>query len=179
MSGVENIYAQALYRLAQEDGVEDTVQKQLQFLCQCFAREPVYLQLLNTRHISKTERCNLLDTGFRGKVHPYVLNFLKLLTEKGSVRYFPQCCWAYEKIYDEQKGILPVCAVSAVPLSKKQREQLTRKLSAITGKTVQLTNRTDPACLGGVRLDYRGTRIDGTLKNRAETIRTLLKDTVL
>jgi len=66
-----------------------------------------------------------------------------------------------------------------VPLDKAQTAKLTAKLEKITGKTVELTSRTDPACLGGVRLDYDGKRVDGTVQNRLDAIRSLLKNTVL
>ena len=48
-----------------------------------------------------------------------------------------------------------------------------------TGKTVDLINQVDPAVLGGVRLDYDGKRVDGTVQNRLDTIGSLLKNTVL
>ena len=49
----------------------------------------------------------------------------------------------------------------------------------MTGKTISLTNRIDPDCLGGIRLDYDGTRMDDTVLHRLESVRKLLKNTVL
>ena len=66
-----------------------------------------------------------------------------------------------------------------MPLNEAQTAKLTAKLIKITGKTVELTNRVDPACLGGVRLDYDGKRVDGTVQSRLDAIRSLLKNTVL
>jgi F0F1-type ATP synthase delta subunit len=37
----------------------------------------------------------------------------------------------------------------------------------------------DAACIGGVRLDYDGKRVDGTVSNRLEKLGSLLKNTVL
>ena len=67
----------------------------------------------------------------------------------------------------------------AVALSQGQREALTKKLGTMTGKTILLRNQVNPACLGGVRLDYDGQRLDGTVKNRLDNIRDLLNNTVL
>lgn len=179
MSQVGNAYAQALYSLAKEEGAAQTVLDEMKALDAGFAQEPAFLRLLATPNLSKDERCRILDDSFRGKVHPYVLNFLKILTEKGYIRHFSDCCRAYREQYNEDNGILPVCAVTAVALDKAQTAKLTAKLEKITGKTVELTNRTDPACLGGVRLDYDGKRVDGSVANRLETVRDLLKNTVL
>jgi len=72
-----------------------------------------------------------------------------------------------------------VQAVTAVPLTEAQHGRLAEKLAKLTGKTVELTNRVDPSVLGGVRLDYDGKRVDGTVQSRLDSIRDLLKNTVL
>ena len=179
MSQIGNTYAQALYSLIKDEGDTKSVLQQLTALEESFRAEPDFLRLLDTPNLSKDQRCRILDDSFRGRIDPYVLNFLKLLTEKGYIRRFSDCCQAYREQYNEDNGILPVCAVTAVPLNEAQTAKLTAKLNKITGKTVELTNRIDPACLGGVRLDYDGKRVDGTVQSRLDAIRSLLKNTVL
>ena len=179
MSQIGNTYAQALYSLIKDEGDTKSVLQQLTALDESFRAEPDFLRLLDTPNLSKDQRCQILDDSFRGRIDPYVLNFLKLLTEKGYIRRFADCCHAYREQYNEDNGILPVCAVTAVPLDGAQKAKLTAKLTKITGKTVELTNRIDPDCLGGVRLDYDGKRVDGTVKGRLDAIRSLLKNTVL
>ena len=172
-------YAQALYDLAREEGLTAEILEQLQTLHESFSAQPDFLRLLCAPNISKEERCHVLDQSFRGKVHPYVLNFLKILTEHGYMRHFGDCRKAFEQQYNLDNGILPVTAVSAVALTDSQLEKLTGKLCQITGKTVKIHNRIDPDCLGGVRLLYDGKQVDGTVQNRLETIGNLLKNTVL
>ena len=83
------------------------------------------------------------------------------------------------QLYNRDNGILKVTAVTAVALTPAQEEKLTGKLSQITGKTIALHNRIDPAVLGGVRLDYDGQRLDDTVSHRLDAIRELLNKTVL
>lgn len=172
-------YAHALYDLAAEENLTADILEQLQALDAGFSAEPSFLRLLSAPNVPKQERCDVVDRSFRNNVHPYVLNFLKLLTERGYARYFSDCCKAYEAQYNLDNGILPVCAVTAVPLQPNQSARLTEKLQTITGKTVKLHNRVDPACLGGVRLTYDGKQVDGTVKSRLDAIGNLLKNTVL
>ena len=172
-------YAHALYDLAAEENLTAEILEQLQALDAGFSAEPSFLRLLTAPNVPKQERCGVVDKSFRGKVHPYVLNFLKLLTERGYARYFPDCCNAYEEQYNLDNGILPVWAVTAVSLQPGQSARLTEKLQRITGKTVKLHNRVDPACLGGVRLTYDGKQVDGTVRSRLDAIGNLLKNTVL
>ena len=179
MTQVGSVYGEALYTLALEEGLTKDILAELNVLEQSFHQEPDFIRLLSSPNNSKQERCQILDDSFRGKLHSYVLNFLKILTEKGYMKYFPDCRKAYEDHYNQDNGILPVTAITAIPLNAEQAEKLTGKLSRITGKTVTLRNRVDPACIGGVRLDYDGKRLDDTVSHRLEAIRGLLKDTVL
>lgn len=179
MSQVGTVYGQALYSLASEENLSDVILQELTVLDQSFREEPQFLRLLSAPNVAAEERCRVLDECFRDKLHTYVLNFLKILTEKGIARSFSDCVRVYRERYNQDHNILPVTAVTAVPLSEEQVQRLTDKLSAITGKTAQITNRVDPACLGGVRLDYDGKRVDGSVASRLESVRNMLKKTVL
>ena len=93
--------------------------------------------------------------------------------------HFPDCCKAYQNCYNEDNGIVPVSVVTAVPLTQEQSQRLREKLAKMTGKIVELECTVDPECLGGVRLDYDGKRVDDTLAHRLDALRNLLKNTIL
>ena len=179
MTEVGNVYGESLYELAKEENLTKLIGEQLTVLQTSFQQEPDFIRLLSSPSLTKVERCQILDDSFRGKVHTYLLNFLKILTEKGYMRYFSDCCDAYMEHFDQDNGILPVTAVTAVAMDQGQMTRLADKLSGITGKRIQLQNRIDPSVLGGVRLDYDGKRLDDTVAHRLDAIRGLLKNTVL
>ena len=179
MSQVGSVYGQALYALTKEETCSEAVLNELSVLNESFEKEPKFLSLLSAPNLSKEERCGILDESFRDKVHPYILNFLKILTEKGYIRQFSDCCKAFRQLYNEDHGILEVFAYTAIALSDDQKQRLSQKLHAVTGKTIDLINRVDPSCLGGVRLDYDGKRVDDTVEHRLASVSALLKNTVL
>ena len=179
MTEVGTVYGESLYELAKDESLSQELGQQLKVLRQRFQQEPDFLRLLSSPSLTKAERCQVLDNSFRDKIHPYLLNFLKILTEKSYIRYFSDCCTAYAQRYNEDNGILPVTAVTAIAMTAQQTGALSEKLSRITGKTIDLTNRIDPSCLGGIRLDYDGQRLDDTVAHRLRSIRDLLKNTVL
>ena len=179
MTQVGNVYGEALYDLARSEGLDAQILQELSVLNASFGQEPEFLRLLAAPNVSKEERCQILDGSFRDKVHPYVLNFMKILTEKGYPRHFSDCYNAYRVHFNADHGILPVKAVSAVALTEDQSARLCEKLQKITGKTIELTNRVDPDVLGGIRLDYDGKRLDDTVSHRLESIRNMLSTTVL
>ena len=156
MTGVGSVYGEALYSLAQEENLTEVILEQLTALDQAFSQDPDFIRLLGSPTLSKAERCNILDDSFRGRLEPYLLNFMKILTEKGYMGHFSQCCKEYRLRYQTEHNILSVQAVTAIPLSQEQIDKLTAKLRQLTGKNIDLHNRVDPTVLGGVRLDYDG-----------------------
>jgi len=170
MTEAGTVYGQALYDLSQSEGLSSVILQELTVLRKSFEAEPDFLRLLSTPSLTKEERCRILDDSFRGKIQPYLLNFLKILTEKGYIRHFSDCCDSYRQQYNQDNGILPVRAVVASPLTADQQQRLTEKLSALTGKTIDLSVKIDANVLGGIRLDYDGKRLDDTVAHRLDGI---------
>jgi len=179
MNRIGTAYGEGLYTLAKEEGLDEAILQQLKVLSECFDAQPDYLKLLSSHDLPKAERVGILDGNFRGKVHDYVLNFLKILTEKGYIRHFSDCYKAYADRYCADRGILQVKAISAITLTDAQQEKLKTTLSRITGKTVELHCRVDASVLGGIRLQYDGYQVDGTLQTRLAEMEKRLKNTVI
>ena len=179
MTEIANVYGGSLYDLALDENLTKQLLDELACLDQAFIQEPDFVRLLASVALSKPERCQVVEDSFRNHFHPYVVNFLKILVEKGYIRHFSGCCKVYRDRYNADNGILPVTAVTAIPLSDALRQKLTDKLATVTGKSIELTCKVDPDCLGGVRLDYDGKRLDDTVSHRLDAVRSLLKNTVL
>lgn len=179
MTEIGSVYGEALYGLCREEGVADRVLSELAVLEASFSQAPEFIRLLGSPALTKAERCAIIDDSFRRHLQPFLCNFLKILTEKGYMRHFGDCCSVYRECYNTDHNILSVTATTAQPMTREQVKRLTAKLSTITGKTVQLANQIDSAVIGGVRLDYDGKRLDDTIANRMDSIRNLLKNTVL
>ena len=179
MTEVGKVYGSALYELAKSEELSTRILEEMSALDAGFCQEPGFVKLLSMPNLSKQERCQIVDDSFRGNVHPYLLNFLKILTEEGYASHFHACCQAYSEQYDEDHGTLAVTAKTAVSLSPAQSEKLTAKLSAVTGKTIRLTNQVDPSVLGGVQLDMGNRRLEDTVAGRLDAIAKLLRKTTL
>ncbi len=171
MTEIAKMYGGSLYDLAAEEGLETRILDELEAAAAILKGDPEYLHLLSIPSIPKKERCALLDEAFRGKLHLYLLNFLKILCEKGYLRELPGCVRAYRVRYNDAHGILEATAISAVAMSSEQTARLHEKLEAVTGKKIDLKTKVDPAVLGGIRLDIEGTELDGTVQNRLASLR--------
>ena len=172
MTETARMYGGSLYDLAAEEGLETRILGELDEAVALFKASPEYLHLLSTPSIPKMERCGLLDEALRDRVHLYVLNLLKILCEKGTLRELSGCERAYRIRYNEAHGILEATATSAIALTREQTAALHQKLEALTGKTIDLQTKVDPAVLGGIRLDIDGTELDGTVRSRLAGLRS-------
>ena len=114
MTEIARMYGGSLYDLAAEEGLETRILGELDEVSAILKGDPEYLHLLSIPSIPKKERCALLDEAFRGKVHLYVLNFLKILCEKGTLRELSGCARAYRIRYNQAHGIVPKTIVKSV-----------------------------------------------------------------
>ena len=121
MSETARMYGGSLYDLAAEEGLEARILGELDEAVALFKANPDYLHLLSTPSIPKRERCGLLDEALRDQVHLYVLNFLKILCEKGTLRELSGCARAYRVRYNQAHGILDAPATTAVAIAEQKQ----------------------------------------------------------
>ena len=176
MTELAREYGEGLFELAREENLLDAIHEELNGLSDVFRTEPQYLRLLQTHALSKEERLNILDKAFRGRVHAYALNFMKLLLERGALHAFPDCARYYHGRWCEEKGIVEAKVVSAAPLTQAQRASLVKKLGEMSGRRVQLIERVDPAVMGGLQVDMEGRRYDNTIRHRLALMRRHLTE---
>lgn len=174
MTELAREYATGLYELAQEEKVSKSLLDELRELRDCFRQQPDFLRLLSNMSISKEERVVILDRALRGQVHPYLLNFLKILCERGALGEYAGCVAAYEALYNEANGVVPAIVTTSTPLDGAQRERLLERLTAMTGKQIELTEKIDSAVIDGVLLEMNGQRFDSTVRQRLKAIRSAM-----
>ena len=171
MTELAREYGEGLYALCAEENLTDEMLSQLQALKSLFRQQPDFVRLLSNMSLSKQERVGILDGALRGQVHPYLLNFLKILCERGALHEFEGCEGAFRESFNRDHAVVEAAVTTMEPLSAQQREKLLRKLRDMTGKTVHLSEKTDPAVIGGVLLEMNGQRYDNTVRHRLDEIR--------
>lgn len=179
MTQTAKVYGSSLYELAKDENLTAEIMPELDAVAKIFRENPKYLELLVLPSVPKEERCGALDESLRGQVHQYLLNFLKILVENGTIGEYFGCVEAFRESYYRDNGICAVTCVSAVPLSDELSDKLRLKLEKMTGKTIVLTMKVDPDVLGGIKLYMNGNSYDGTVASRLSEVQKILFDTVL
>ena len=167
-------YGGALFALAGKENLTDRIMDELNMLSQLLAENPKYLRLLATRSMDGAMRKQLLDEALRGRIHDYLLNFLKLLIDRGAVSNVGECIDAYTEMYNEMYGIEKASVVSATELTEEEKDAVRTKLEHMTGKTMRVTYSVDPALIGGLCVDVAGRRYDNTIRARLADLKQTL-----
>ena len=171
MTELAREYGEGLYALCAEENLTGDMLSEVQAMKALLRQEPDFVRLLSNMSLPKQERLDILDRALRGQVHPYLLNFLKLLCERGALHEFEGCEAAYRACYNADHAVVEATVTTREPLDADQRRRLLEKLRGMTGKDVQLSEKTDPAVIGGVLLEMNGQRYDNTVRHRLEEIR--------
>lgn len=170
MNNAAKEYGGALFELAHEEGVDEQILEEVRMIRTLFRENRAYIKLLSSPNIPKDERVRCLDQLLQGRVHPYTLNFLKIIAERGHIRSADECFDEYEKLYYDTHNIIRAKAESAVALSESQKKRLTERLEALTGKRVELDCSVNPALIAGVRLTVNNRLYEGSVKAKLESI---------
>lgn len=164
-------YAKSLFEVGVEEKCLDTLLDEMMSLKTIFSENADMLKLLGTPVLPSEEKLKILGELFEGRVSVYVLNFLKILTEKHRIASFDDIAEQFRLLYNKKNNIQEVVAITAIPLSEGLFTKLKLKLEQITGKTVVLENRVAPDIMGGIIIKMENDQIDASVKNRIEELK--------
>lgn len=167
-------YGTALFSLAMEEKAEKEYAEALDMIAGLFQENPEYMEFLASPGIPKAERIEAIDQAFGSSLPEYVVSFLKLLCEKGHIRSFQSCVSEYKKLLDVSLNISKAKVVSAVELTKEQKERLQQKLEKMSGHFVELNCSVDASLMGGMVIEMDGKVIDGSLQRRLQEVKEVM-----
>ena len=175
---VSERYALSLYEVAKEEKKTAELLEELEAVTQVFADNPDLMKVLKTPSIQFSEKKDTLQNVFGGRIDPYLLNFLMLITEKRRIGLLPEMTEAYKQQYYFEEGICEVRATTAAPMSAELTEKLKAKMCSVTGKKVVLKTKVDPSLLGGIVVKVDNKQIDTSVKTRLQELAQQLTQTI-
>jgi F-type H+-transporting ATPase subunit delta len=91
---------------------------------------------------------------------------VRLLGSKGRLALIPQIAERFQELFDEERGIAHAQVVTAVAMSDAERDALTKRLSELTGKQVDVKAFVEPEILGGLVARIGDRLIDGSARTK-------------
>ena len=170
MKKISREYAEALFMIASERQLQKQFFQQLESVKEILDSEQEYAELLSSPSVPLSERLNLIESAFDGKLDGEVLSFIMLLTEKGRICCFSDCVKEYKELISEMENKVNAVVKSAVKLTPMQMEKLQKQLSEKSRKNVVLEQEIDTAIVGGVVIEIDGKIIDASLRRKLDEI---------
>jgi F-type H+-transporting ATPase subunit delta len=167
---IAEVYARALFEVAQERGVLDDVHTQLgQFADTLHERRDVAVFFFSPYFTTEEKKDGLhrmiedADPGF--------MNFLEALLERHRMPVIFRIRDRFDEMWDEENRLLPVEVTSAVALEESTVRDIGDRVGEQTGRKVELASRVDPEILGGIVLQVGNFVLDASIRNRLNQLR--------
>jgi F-type H+-transporting ATPase subunit delta len=175
---VADVYAQALFELAQQEGKIDEVRAELDVLTDAAEQmdEPLVREFFLSRALDDDVREALMEKTLRGKVSDLTLNTLLVLNANGRHGLLMALRRCYVLRQEAAAGQVEATATSAVELDSTQKHAIMETAARLSGKTPLVEFKVDPDMLGGLVLQIGDLRYDNSIRSQLREAQHRLMD---
>ena len=128
MHGLTSRYAQALFSLKRDSNQVEETQKEVKELMKIIKDNPDFLTLLNAPYIDKEERIAVVDKVF-ASIDEDIKNLIKVVVENNRSLYLLEIFEDFNSLANEYRGVKEGLVYSAMPISEKEIDKITKKIS--------------------------------------------------
>jgi F-type H+-transporting ATPase subunit delta len=170
MEEIAQVYARALFEVAQEQDKLDLVREQLGQFADALNENGDLRVFFFSPYFSTEEKKDGLHRALDG-ADPAIVNFLETLLERHRMPVIFRIRAEYGRLWDRENQTLPVEVTSAVGLDDATVKSIGERIGQQTGQRVELTSTVDPAILGGIVLRVGNSILDASIKHRLDQLR--------
>lgn len=169
-------YAKALFAVGKEDGSFADYAKTLNEFAELFTgMKEVADALTNPLYPEDVRRKVMEKLVTALGAPPVMVNFCKLLADKRRTAILPDIAEVYQEMVDRDNNLLRGTLVSATDIDPADRTKVKATLEKLTGKQVELTNRIDPAIIGGIVAKVGDLVLDGSIRSQLAGLKESIK----
>src|SRR5262249_13266038 len=129
---VARVYAEALYRAAEQHNLTDEMMIELdQLVYDVFGRDPGLELFFASASINEHRKAEAIEHAFRGRASDVLVQFLGVLNSHGRLDMIRPIREAYQRLHNRKKRRVEVVARSAVPLNDDERRRLCDDVRAV------------------------------------------------
>jgi F-type H+-transporting ATPase subunit delta len=171
-------YARALFDVAlKEQGNLEQIEEQLATFVDLFSQHPMLAKvLLNPAVPVPRKRAAVTELTARLQITPVLAKLLALLAERDRLVVLTDLLASYRNRLLDHRQVVRAEITTAVELSSDRVRDIETRLAHVTGKTVTVSSRVDPAIIGGLVARIGSTVYDASVTRQLEKIRNRLVD---
>ena len=168
-------YARALNQDAAEKNAVKEVDDDIAMIEESIEGSPELRRFFTDPMISADKKDGVINALFEKRVHSITLSFLRLLVQKRRENIFPEIVGAYNKLRNEQLGVVEAVVRVALPMSDKEETKVKEGIETLTGKKVQLKTVIDESIMGGIIIRVGDMVYDGSVQHQLDSLKDRLK----
>jgi F-type H+-transporting ATPase subunit delta len=170
MEEIAQVYARALFEVAEEQDKLDTVKQQLDEFAGALHDNREMAVFFFSPYFTAQEKKDGLHKAVEG-ADPAVMNFFEVLLERHRMPAIFRIRTDFAGLYDKSKKLMPVLVTSAVELDPETIESLGKRIGEQTGNEIEISSKVDPEILGGIVLRVGNFIMDASIRTRLEKLR--------
>jgi F-type H+-transporting ATPase subunit delta len=167
-------YARALFEVARAEGTLDEVEDELFRFARSYESSDALRNALTDEMVPAAKRQAIVEDLLGGKATSTTTQLVSMVVGSGRGRDLPAIIDNLVARASSAKNLAVAEVRSAVPLTDDQQARLAAALANATGKAVNLKAVVDPSIIGGVIATVGDTVIDGSVRTRAEQLKSRL-----
>ena len=163
---VSKTYGEALFEVAVEEGTIDSTLEEVQIVLDVIEANEQYIKLLTHPKLPVEQKVSLVEQVFAGKASDTLTGFMVTIVEKGRFSEIEKILTYFIDKVREYKKIGVAYVISAVELSKDEKQEIVQKLLNTTSYVEFIMNYSvDASLIGGVVIRIGDRVVDGSVKN--------------
>ena len=168
-------YVTALFALAEEQKLLDTVESDLLTVKDALSQSPELVIALTSPRISRQDQARAFDSILATKkAHTLTQNFFRTLAENRRLALTPTIIEHFMARLRAHRAHAIAQATVARPLTKNQQAMILTSLEKATGRAVHLEITEDPNILGGIVIEVGGKQLDHSIAGRLNRLQQKL-----
>lgn len=165
-------YTKALYDLALEQSLLETVYSDVQLIEQTLRQNPDLKALTENPVVSVRKKSNAFTAVFNGRVNNLTLRFIELVVANKREYYLNRIVTHFSEKYRKEKGIKLVTITSPIELEAHIKEKISGLISQTAGvKKVMIQEYINPDLIGGFVIKVDDLQLDASVKLKLDKIR--------
>lgn len=167
-------YAEALFNTARERDVIASVEDDLKAIAGLLENDPSFRDFLLSPNHSHEDKVAISERLFADRVTALTMSLIRLLLHKRRETEIIGIRDEFETLRRGHAKAVFVTITSAEALPNDQRKELIERMAKLTDRKVEAEFVVEPALLGGVKLEYENSVVDGTVHGNLRKLRTRL-----
>ena len=166
------VYAKALLGVGAKSGSSDKLIEELSAVAKVVGKLPKLQTTLESPQIAVDAKQAILQKAFGGKLSKDMVNFLKIVGNKGRFDCLSQISSSAKRLHDEMSGNVRAQVVTAEKVDKSVVQDIAEQLEKALGKKVTVKAVVDPNIIGGMVIRIGDTIHDGSVVNQLDQVRS-------